>query len=179
MKESWVVIATLFVGIVGFFVESIYLNLFVNRLNFGGNIGREFIFPDNIKSQRLVMDDTLVELYDNTYSVVVYLDSTNCIPCKLSLPKWEEFVNQYDSCQELNFICAVRVTDEREIAILQKQQRSRLPIYMDKNGFIESNNHIDAGDVNVFLLDTNNRIIAIGDPLTNLMIEKIYDKHLK
>ena len=126
--------------------------------------GKEIIFPEGLVFTRFVKDTVDYRIPESEYKVVVYVDSIGCVSCKLQLYKWKSFIAHVDSATGGNvpFLFFFQSKDDKEIRYLLKR----------KNDFPQEQ------AFQSFLLDKDNRVKVIGNPIHNLAIKELYLKHI-
>ena len=120
------------------------------------------------------------------YKLVVYTDSTECTSCYISrMSNWGE-VNQdlfFDSCHNarLIFIFSPSQGKMQEIRQIVEESSKDWPIYLDTAYvFQRVNKQIpDNRLFHVFLLNKNDEILCVGNPLYNEKIRRIYKSVIK
>lgn len=141
-------------------------------------IGRELLFPKDIVYTRFLKDTIDYRIPDDIdYKVVVYLDSMGCTECKLKLQEWKDFISYVDTLSEkkVAFIFFYNLNDYRKIAFRLKHENFDYPVCLNKSEELSQLNHIREGDRNhTFLLDKENRILEIGNPMFDLEIRDKY-----
>jgi len=123
------------------------------------------------------------------YKIVVYTDSTECSSCLISsLDQWNPLLDKlenYGGKVGLYFIFNPAHKDMDAVKYSVKAMNASGLLYMDtldlflhRNAFIPK----DAA-MHTFLLDDNNKILLVGNPLYNKEIEnllwKVLDKRIK
>ncbi len=139
--------------------------------------GKEILFPDNPSFTIYGEQKSDFKIPTNGYKVVHYLDSTGCISCKLNLNKWKEYIEYMDSVTNGTVPCIFffHAKEKREVKISLKEQSFNYPICMDTaNEFYQLNRFPMYPILQTFLLDKNNCIVAMGDPVTNPKIKELY-----
>lgn len=110
---------------------------------------------------------------------MTYVDSIGCTSCKLQLPAWDMLIKEMDSLYvgKMNFIFVFsphRVKDIRH-AILTSN--FNYPVCVDdQDSIIKLNKFPSDSRLHTFLLDKNNKVIAIGNPVYNPKIKELYLK---
>lgn len=140
-------------------------------------IGKEIKLPKDIIFTNYLSDTVNYSISDNSYKVVTYIDSTGCASCKLQLLKWKDFIAYTDSASDkrVQFLFIFQPQDENKLLYVLKRDEFNLPICIDTNNKFIFSNHLPKGDdFHTFLLDNNNRVIAIGNPIQNPLIKDIY-----
>lgn len=136
--------------------------------------GKEIKFPstfDTIKYSNSKGKD----IYD--YKIFVYIDSIGCSSCKLQLHEWKKFITELNSTtnKEIQYIFILHPKDIREIKIQAKINKFNHPLYFDKNNDFEKLNKFPSeASLQTFLLDQDNRVILLGNPILNPQIKELY-----
>ena len=111
------------------------------------------------------------------YKLVHYVDSVGCTSCKLNLDKWKEYVTYLDSVTGHTVPCLffIHATQKREVKIALKESRFEHPVCLDvENEFYRLNKFPMEPMLHTFLLDKDNRIIGMGDPVRNPRVKELY-----
>lgn len=119
------------------------------------------------------------------YSLVVFVDSVTCSPCFWKqMPQWQSIVdsvNNHNVDISFAFVFHVkRKNRDRFIESMQQDTLFKYPVYLDTTGvFLKNNPNITQNKLlHTFLLDQNNRVILIGDPVQNRKIRDLFDNIL-
>ena len=144
--------------------------------------GKEIRFPRNPVFTRFVTDTTDYRLpVTADYKVVVYVDSIGCVSCKLQLGKWKEFIAQVDSATDGNvpFLFFFQSKDNNELRYILKRDNFALPVCVDTDNHFYNLNHFP-GEISfqTFLVDRDNHVKVIGNPIHNLSVRDLYLKEL-
>jgi hypothetical protein len=139
---------------------------------------KTIIFP-NVQSTaiKLKARDTFkyVVTGDKKYKILLYVDSTGCTSCKLQLHVWKSYMEKLSS--EADFLFYFHPKTEKEILSLLEYELFSYPIYIDKKDELNKLNKFPANpSFQCFLLDKDNRILAIGNPANNPKIWDLYKK---
>lgn len=121
--------------------------------------------------------DTIVVCLDKKYKVVNYIDSIGCIECKMGLKSWQKFASTVDSITHNEVIVLTYVHTKYFNDVFYPMQRSMYlyPVCVDKqDSFGKRNSKILDFGYNTFLLDENNKVILIGNPVQNPKIRDLY-----
>ena len=109
--------------------------------------------------------------------IVVYVDTTLCLSC---FGNYLEAANQYMLTQNrdsIEYICVLRPRSIEVVQnMLQNIKHSEISVVMDVDDvFLKSNSLDKYSDVlTAFMLDENNRIVVIGDPLRSIKVRGLY-----
>lgn len=139
--------------------------------------GKEIVFPNNPSFTIYGEQEADFKIPTDGYKVVHYLDSIGCISCKLNLEKWKEYIAYMDSATNGTVPCVFffHAKEKREVKISLKEDYFDYPVCMDTaNEFYQLNRFPMYPILQTFLLDKDNRIVAMGDPVTNPKIKELY-----
>ena len=143
--------------------------------------GKEIVFPQNMAFTRFVTEPVDYRIPDAEYKVLVYVDSVGCTSCKLQLPKWQELIAHVDSATNGNvpFIFVFQSKDDRELRYILKCDNFDRPVCIDRNNrFDELNQFPQDITFQTFLLDKDNKVKVIGNPVHNLAVRDLYLKQI-
>ena len=143
--------------------------------------GKEIVFPQDMAFTRFVTEPVDYRIPDAEYKVLVYVDSVGCTSCKLQLPKWKKLIAHIDSATNSNipFIFVFQSKDDRELWYILKRDNFDRPVCIDRgNGFDKLNKFPQEITFQTFLLDKNNKVKVIGNPVHNLAIRDMYLKQI-
>ncbi len=121
--------------------------------------------------------DTVVLDNKHIFSIVNYIDSIGCIRCKSQLPTWKNFIDEIrsifgDKISVMLFMHPHKLVDAKYA--IQKDTFP-YPICIDLNDELNKLNHFPDDDrFRCFLLDENNRVVLIGNPVHNPKIKDLY-----
>jgi hypothetical protein len=138
------------------------------------------IFPDSMNSlygiKNHLRTNDLVELSnDKDYKILFYADSAGCSSCKLQLPTWKSYIEELND--KVDFIFWLYPKSDNDIFSLLFDTQFVYPVYIDKKDILNKLNHFPDNPVfQCFLLDKDNRILAIGNPANNPEIWNLYRK---
>lgn len=143
--------------------------------------GKEIRFPSHPVFTRFVTDTVPYRIPKTDYKVVVFVDSVGCISCKLQLPKWKEFMHEVDSLCEgkVSFVFFFQSADVKELRYILRRDGFSLPVCIDADDSFNSLNHFPGEMMfQTFLVDSENRVKVIGNPIHNLSVKELYLKEL-
>lgn len=129
----------------------------------------------------LTMDTTCIPL-ESRYQLLVYVDSTECTPCYVShYLDWELILKECKKHEPSITLTIIiegdNITDEvREKFLVSDFSKS---IFIDKTGAFRKKNPAfpDSNIMHVLLLDKDNKVTLVGNPLSNKRIEELlYNK---
>lgn len=143
--------------------------------------GKEIRFPSHPVFTRFVTDTVPYRIPKTDYKVVVFVDSVGCISCKLQLPKWKEFMHEVDSlCKgKVSFVFFFQSANVKELRYILRRDGFSLPVCIDADDSFNSLNHFPGEMMfQTFLVDSENRVKVIGNPIHNLSVKDLYLKEL-
>lgn len=111
--------------------------------------------------------------------LVVFSDTTNCSQCYIShLMDWNDLLQLENNYPKLSFyfVMAARKNEGNILSELLRNCGLRHVVYVDTaNVFLSKNPHINVPEVfHTFLLDKDNRVVLVGNPLKNQAIYEIF-----
>ena len=142
---------------------------------------KEIRFPENPVFTRYVTDTIPYRIPKTDYKVVVFVDSVGCISCKLQLPRWKEFMHEVDSLSDGNvpFVFFFQTKDVRELRYILRRDNFSHPVCIDtEDRFYKLNRFPGEMMFQTFLVDSENRVKVIGNPIHNLSIKDLYLKEI-
>ena len=142
---------------------------------------KEISFPDNPVFTRFVTDTVPYRIPKTDYKVVVFVDSVGCISCKLQLPRWKEFMHEVDSLSDGNvpFVFFFQTKDVRELRYILRRDNFSHPVCIDtEDRFYRLNRFPGNMMFQTFLVDSENHVKVIGNPIHNLSVKDLYLKEI-
>ena len=114
----------------------------------------------------------------HTHTIISYIDSLGCISCKLQLNKWDVFQRVVDSLADIRIVFVVHPSVKKEIGYLFKSYHYSPDLCLMDSGSIWARNIslFTKNELQTFLLDKDNKIVAIGNPIHNPKIKELYLK---
>ncbi|MDR1502587.1 MAG: DUF1573 domain-containing protein [Prevotella sp.] len=147
--------------------------------------GKKIVFPENTVFTRYLMDTTDYRVPESDYKVLIYVDSIGCTSCKLQLSKWKELIAYTDSVTQsqnrgnVTFLFFFHPKDRKEINYLLKMDAFDLPVCVDTEDQLNRLNRFPSDiTFQTFLLDRENKVVAIGNPIHNLAVKELYLKRI-
>ena len=138
---------------------------------------KEITFPDNPSFTVYGEKESDFTIPVGGYKLVHYVDSVGCTSCKLNLDKWKEYIAYLDSVTGHTVPCLffIHATQKREVKIALKESRFSHPVCLDvENEFYRLNKFPMHPMLQTFLLDKDNRIVGMGDPVKNPRVKELY-----
>lgn len=143
--------------------------------------GKEIRFPKEMVFTRYLTDTVDWQIPESDYKVLIYVDSIGCTSCKLQLHKWKEMIDYTDSItgSKVPFVFVFQPKDLKEMQYLLKRDRFDLPVYMDLDDRLNKLNRFPSDlTFQTFLLNKENRVVVLGNPVHNLAVKDLYLKQI-
>lgn len=140
-------------------------------------IGKELTFTDNLLPETIEKETPFsFELFRRKPLKIATIINLDCGLCIESLNRWEEYVKNKD----ITFILIVGGNDFEFFKALKNNESQTFEnIFHDKNNVFEMTNKIPRESrFRTFLIDKDNKILLIGNPLFNESIDKLYEKEI-
>jgi hypothetical protein len=117
-----------------------------------------------------------------SYTIVRYIDSHGCTPCKLHLHQYDDVLSQLTSIAntQVGLVCIVNTTNiERLSTNLRYNNRSKRLLLIDEQDSINKANQFPSNNaLRTFLIDSSHKVLAIGDPAVNPKVLQYYSQVL-
>lgn len=138
---------------------------------------KEIVFPANLIFTKHGKDTLDYEVPVSTYKILMYVDSIGCTSCKLHLHKWREFISEVDSLTNgsVPILFFFHPKDVREVSYLLKRDGIDIPVCIDVKDEMNLINRFPAHqEFQTFLLNGENKVLYIGNPVQNIRIKEMY-----
>ena len=139
--------------------------------------GKEINFPSHSTFTVFGKDTVDFSFTDANYKVLTYIDSVGCASCKLQLPRWKEWVHEVDSLTDgqFPFLFYFHPKDMKELRYLTRRDGFSYPVCYDEKDELNRLNRFPSDmTFQTFLLDRNNRVVAMGNPIHNPKVKELY-----
>lgn len=139
--------------------------------------GREIKFPSDAV---FTIDgvDTIDYRFNNArYKIVAFADSSGCTSCDLKLSAWIELYRKLESSNlgDIPIVLYVHPKDPKEILYNLSEVGYHHPICIDVNNSFNKLNHLpEQSTYQSFLLDKDNKILLIGNPIHNPKLKELF-----
>lgn len=127
------------------------------------------------------IDTVMNDMFESELKLIAYTDSTGCLSCRINkMNMWIPFLKyaeMYDGRLKFYFIYHPTL-DIRILRDAMMLNPIDYPVIIDEKGSFEKlNPHLPKDEIfHTFLLDENNNVILVGNPLYNKEIEKLFYK---
>ena len=146
-------------------------------------LGKEIIFPALHTYQQLNVKDEATEDSSSLFKLLHYANSEWCSGCRLQLEKWKTFIGEIESsdlAKKVDFEFYLSPDNTEELLRLVKFQDFHYPIHLDEEDSLDKlNNFPQDVTFHTFLLDKDNKVLAIGNPIHNPRVKALYMKIIR
>ena len=147
-------------------------------------MGKEIIFPSENKFSIIGNgneNESKLQSCDSPYKIVSYVDPKGCISCHLRLPAWKIFMDDLHNTFPFQVSVMLFFYPEQgkmdEIQFILKRDNFDYPVCIDVNDSLNKLNHFPSNMAfQTFLLDKDNKVLAIGNPVLNPAVKELYLK---
>ncbi len=111
------------------------------------------------------------------FKIVTYVDSAGCTNCRMKLKDWEKVIDGFKSSPDVDvsFLMIVDSDKREEIERIVKDNDFHHPVSIDSAGLFRKANPLPSKpEHQTFLLDADNKVIALGNPVYNPKIRELY-----
>ncbi|MEL5893766.1 DUF1573 domain-containing protein [Bacteroides sp. GD17] len=140
---------------------------------------REIIFPKDTSfiSYSRKWGARKMSLQKGEYTILCYVDSIGCMSCKLRLPEWKDFIYKMDSMSHGNipFVFVFQSKATNDLIHFLKKTGFDYPLFIDTNNNFDRLNGFPTDiQLQTFLLNRDNKVIAMGNPIYNPKVKELY-----
>lgn len=141
-------------------------------------MNREIQIPDN-PIFTVLAHDTVNFPIQGDYRIFTYVDSVGCLSCKLQLNRWKILMED-TGFSDVNFLFFFSPEKVRDIVSTLRAEDFVHPVCIDRDNRLNSLNHFPSDErFQTFLLDKDNRVLAVGNPIHNPKIKELYLKIIR
>ena len=140
-------------------------------------VGKKIQISEKTMFSVLGKDTTCPDLLKKPYKILLYVDSTGCLSCRLKLLDWKILMKEVDTIApgKVGFIYIFQPKREKELQQLLRQNGISYPVIIDPTDHINRQNHFpNKPPYQCFLLDQSNKVLMIGNPVYNPQIWNLY-----
>lgn len=144
-------------------------------------MGKEIVFPEHSVFTVQGKDTVDFSFQEAEYKVVTYIDSVGCTSCKLQLPRWKELIKEVEeqTGKHVPFLFYFHPKDLRHLRFLTRQDAFTYPVCLDEKDEFNSLNKFPSDmTFHTFLLNKENKVVLIGNPIQHPKVKELYLKTL-
>lgn len=141
-------------------------------------IGKRLNLPADIGYLTTNGTDVNTNLPTEDFKIVRYVDKEGCTTCKLHLYAYSDIITKISerAGTPVGFICIINPVNKREIRrVLRRDNEAGLTMWIDEADSLNRlNGFPEIGALQTFLVDGENRVLAIGDPAMNPRVMELF-----
>jgi hypothetical protein len=139
-------------------------------------LDKEIVFPDALQSKVLGRDTVIDVLGKKGYKIVTFADSLGCTDCRLNFYGWKLRIKEAGEWSKpVDFVFIVQPRSEYELYNILKFDQINFPIFYDFNAsFIRENELPTEAMYQTFLINAENKIVLVGNPIPNKVLWDMY-----
>ena len=148
-------------------------------------MGQQITIPDDSYTVWKGRETILFDFTKTPINLVVWYDSLGCTSCEASrISGWSEIVAYTDSLNQwisIIFLFTPKKKDIHRVKIALQTDDFDYPIFIDQNAtFVKQNSKLPKNSqLHSFLLDKNNKVVLVGNPLYNTTLWGLYKKTIQ
>lgn len=138
---------------------------------------REILFPENSVFTIQGRDTVDFQFKDAPYKILTYVDSVGCMSCKLQLMNWSKLILELDTVTggAVPVVFYINASSRRELSYITRRDGFMHPVCYDEQDEINNLNHFPYDmTFQTFLLDADNKVVGIGNPVHNYRVKELY-----
>jgi len=130
-------------------------------------------------------DTILSDFMETPIKLIIWHDSLACTSCEMSkMYEWKYITAYADSLSQwlsIIFLFTPKKNDLDRVNIALKFGKFDYPIFIDQNSaFVKQNPKLPKNrQLHSFLLDKNNRVVMVGNPLYNPTLWELYKRTIQ
>lgn len=139
-------------------------------------VGKKIIFPTYNETVTFG-NDTFSVGERHKFRILSYVDSIGCSSCKLKLSDWNSFIMELNSKykDQIDYLFYFHPKKTDNIYDLMWKNKFFHAIYVDANDSLNILNHFPEDErFHTFLLNENDEILVVGNPIANPYIKDLY-----
>lgn len=135
--------------------------------------GKEIVYPNNLYFTVLGNDTNY--LPKKEFTIVTYVDSIGCTSCRLKLMEWKRLITQLDSMENTSVLFFIHPKDKKEMTYVLKRDNFTHPVCLDEEDAFNKLNKLPTDMMfQTFLLNKDNKVVAVGNPIHNPKVKELY-----
>ena len=148
-------------------------------------MGTQIILSPDLSAVWKGRDTVLTDFTKVPIKLVVYHDSLICSTCQMGkMYEWEEIAAYADSLSQwfsIIYLFTPKKEDMFKVNMLLRADNFDYPIFIDQHAtFVKQNPKLPKNrQLYSFLLDKNNKVVMVGNPLHNPTLWNLYKKNIQ
>ncbi|MDD4032632.1 MAG: hypothetical protein PHS48_05230 [Bacteroidales bacterium] len=142
---------------------------------------KEIVFPNALQAKILGRDTIVDVLGKKGYKIVTFADSSGCTDCRLNFYGWKMKMDQAKAWNKpVDFVFILQPKDELGLVSLLKFNELDLVVFYDKNTDFIRQNHLSSDPLyQTFLINSENKIVLVGNPISNAALWNLYKETIE
>lgn len=139
--------------------------------------GKEIKIPEGIVFTRQGVDTVSYPGKDKPYKILCYIDSVGCTSCKLKIEEWKTFITEVDSLlpEQVGYLFFFHPRRIKDVTAELYAAHFSIPVCIDRDDKLNRINLLPTQfEYQTFLLDKENKVLAIGNPINNSAVKELY-----
>ena len=139
--------------------------------------GKEIVFPQGTGCSLMGSATACPDMSDTTYKVLLYTDSVGCTSCRLNLHVWKAYMEEVETIApgKVDFVFYFQPKFRNELEYILRQEKLEHTVYIDEEDEINRiNDFPNEMEYQCFLLDSDNKVVSIGNPVANPKVWEVY-----
>ena len=141
--------------------------------------GKIIQFPDSMCLTSYRNDTAIVKYIreQTPYTILNYVDTIGCVSCRLQLPRWKTMMEELDSLYPNKVTCLMVFNPQGKRKLIKHLRNNQFNyfVYIDEMDILNRmNKFLNEEDFGTFLLDKNDKIVAIGNPVLKPRVRDLY-----
>lgn len=144
-------------------------------------INKEIMIPNDLVYTMYGTDTVDYTTSFTDYKILMYVDTVGCTSCQLQLERWIDWMDylKRKSPYTISYLFNFYPKDIDELKDLLSFNRFPVPVCLDQTDRLNCLNQFPSGwPFHTFLLDSENRVVVLGNPVSNGNIADLYRKIL-
>lgn len=118
------------------------------------------------------------------YRIVIFVDTMDCVPCRLQLDKWRQLEKNINSNYDITFVTCQFYCDTLR-KMIKDSKLVNANVIVDSENLLQNINRAHLYMImNTFLLNSKNEIVLVGSPfyndhMMNLYVKTISNRHIR
>jgi len=143
-------------------------------------MGQQIIVPVDLNAVWSGRDTVLIDFTEVPAKLVVWYDSLMCHTCQVSrMSDWNNIVEYADSLSQWFSVIYLFTPPKEDVSKVNaslKADKFDYPVFIDLNAdFVRQNPQLpQSRQLHSFLLDRNNKVVLLGNPLHNPALWALY-----
>lgn len=148
------------------------------------NLNKKIYIPELVQLTYIAFSDTLnipqyyFDFLQSNSKIIVYADSLSCVECDINLWEWKlklRELNKRNVNTKILFLLNSSYT--QNIKQIIDRDLFAIPVFFESNKYFRNLNNFSVNiKATTFILNENNEIMLVGDPINNENMWELYKK---